>query len=144
VELADRVGSDFTRGVAEVTLASAQSAAGDREAAAATYRDLIEHWLRSGTWTQQWTTLRNAAALLETSDPATALTIICAAEVDPFSPALTSSAQKECERLRSRLARRLGADEAGTITQAAAHTSCTELAARTREGLSQLITADPG
>ena len=33
--------------------------------ALAGYRDLIDHWKRIGAWTQQWTTLRNAADLFD-------------------------------------------------------------------------------
>jgi len=119
VELADAVGSDFTRGVAQVTLASTRAEAGDLAAAAELYHRLIEHWLKTGSWTQQWTTLRNAAAMLETQAPETALSIIVAADLDPFSPSMSADAHDECARLRARIVDALGDERAAaTISQA--------------------------
>ena len=104
VDLAGSVGSDFIAGVAEVTLATSKAEAGDVIGAARAYRSLIERWLKSGSWTQQWTTLRNTAALLEDADPLTALALIEGAELDPFSPALNPRSTQAFRSLRDRLA----------------------------------------
>jgi hypothetical protein len=138
VELADAVDSDFTRGVAQVTLATARAAGGDVAGAADLYHQLVEHWLKTGSWTQQWTTLRNAAALLEPYSPATALTIVVAAELDPFSPALSAAAHEECEQLRRRLLDALGEERAAVTISRAETMPRTDLAQRARDALEPL------
>jgi hypothetical protein len=55
----------FIQGIASVGLVAVQAASGQVREALAGYRDLIDHWQRIGAWTQQWTTLRNAADLFE-------------------------------------------------------------------------------
>jgi hypothetical protein len=141
VELAQSVGADFIAGVAEVTLASSKAEAGDVTGAARAYRSLIERWLKSGSWTQQWTTLRNTAALLEDADPLTALALIEGAELDPFSPALNPRAAQDCRRLRDRLAASVGADAVDAIVSAAPRTPRTELAERARRALGAIAAA---
>jgi predicted ATPase/DNA-binding winged helix-turn-helix (wHTH) protein len=144
VELADAVGSEFTRGVAQVTLASTRADAGDLAGAADLYHQLIEHWLKTGSWTQQWTTLRNAAALLEAHAPETALAIIIAAHLDPFSPSMSPSAHEECERLRARLVDALGDERAPATVSQAETMPRMEVARRAREALEPLITDGAG
>jgi hypothetical protein len=138
VTLAASVDSDFVVGVAQVTLASTKAGTGDVAGAARTYHDLIEHWLRSGTWTQQWTTLRNSAALLEPVAPETALALIAGAESDRFSPALGPRAAYELGRLRARLTASLG-DAAAAVEAEAHQASRTELAERARLALRPLM-----
>jgi predicted ATPase/class 3 adenylate cyclase len=53
------------QGIASVGLVAVHAASGQVREALAGYRDLIEHWRRIGAWTQQWTTLRNAADLFD-------------------------------------------------------------------------------
>jgi hypothetical protein len=108
IAAADSVDASFIRGVAMVTLASIHAARGDRRSAAARYEELVRHWLRSGSWTQQWTTLRNVAALIEDEYPETALEILEGADADPLSSsALVGPAAAEAEarirRLRERV-----------------------------------------
>ena len=55
----------FIQGIASVGLVAVQAASGQVREALAGYRDLIDHWQRIGAWTQQWTTLRNAADLFD-------------------------------------------------------------------------------
>jgi predicted ATPase len=62
------VGATFIAGIASVGLVSAQAAAGDTADALTGYRDLLDLWERTGAWTQQWTTIRNLASLLERLD----------------------------------------------------------------------------
>ena len=47
---------------------SVQAASGDIRAALGGYGELIDYWERTGAWTQQWTTLRNLADLLDQLD----------------------------------------------------------------------------
>jgi hypothetical protein len=139
VETAGTVGSDFTRGVAQVTLATSQAASGDETGAAITYHHLIDHWLRSGSWTQQWTTLRNAAVLLESQAPGVVLTIVLAAELDPFSPALSPDAQLEIDALRHRVTTELDADLVAEISERAGTIARLDVAQLTRTTLEKLI-----
>ncbi|MEO1055774.1 MAG: hypothetical protein AAFY28_02540, partial [Actinomycetota bacterium] len=87
IESAHALDAPFIEGVATVTLASQYTAMGDVEQAAAKYSDLIGLWLRSGSWTQLWTTLRQASELLAEQHPRTALAILRAAEADHTSSA---------------------------------------------------------
>ncbi|HET7762151.1 MAG TPA: winged helix-turn-helix domain-containing protein [Phycicoccus sp.] len=108
IAAATSVDASFIRGVAMVTLASLHTARGDRRAAAASYEELVRHWLRSGSWTQQWTTLRNVAVLLEEDHPETALDILLGAAADPLSPsAVVGPAAEDEEALRRRLLARV-------------------------------------
>ncbi|HEX6917024.1 MAG TPA: hypothetical protein VF140_03030, partial [Phycicoccus sp.] len=60
------------------------------------------------SWTQQWTTLRNVAVLLEEDHPETALDILLGAAADPLSPsAVVGPAAEEEEALRRRLLARV-------------------------------------
>ena len=65
IALAATADTAIIQGVASVGLVSVQAASGQVREALAGYRDLIEHWQRIGAWTQQWTTLRNAADLFD-------------------------------------------------------------------------------
>ena len=58
-------GATFIHNVAAVGLVSVQAAAGEVPTALNGYRELIDHWERTGGWIQQWTTLRNLADLLD-------------------------------------------------------------------------------
>jgi predicted ATPase len=109
IERARTVDATFTVGVAGVTRASAQAARGDIAAAAQSYADLIHHWLRSGSWTQQWTTLRHVAELIKDSDPLTALSILRAAQSDQFSPPmLIDGSAERLSELQTSLEQRVG------------------------------------
>ncbi|MEO1057985.1 MAG: winged helix-turn-helix domain-containing protein, partial [Actinomycetota bacterium] len=112
VDVARRAGLLFSLGIAQVPLVTILEADGDTAAAAAGYRDLIELFLRSGTWTQVWTTLRNAARLLAVDDPATALLVCRAALDDPRAPALDATAKAECDTLIAATTAALGSDAA--------------------------------
>ena len=68
LELSELSGATFLHGVAAVGLVSVQAAAGETEAALRGYGELIDYWERTGGWTQQWTTLRNLADLLDRLD----------------------------------------------------------------------------
>ncbi|MEM9514764.1 MAG: winged helix-turn-helix domain-containing protein [Actinomycetota bacterium] len=97
------VESSFVAGVAMVTLASVYVADGDIDRANATYEELIRHWLRSGSWTQLWTTLRNVAELIADSHPATSWEILIAADDDANSPAVDEETRQRLDELIARL-----------------------------------------
>jgi len=104
ISLGETVDATFIVGVAKVTLAGVLAARGDVDGAARTYHGLIEHWLRSGSWTQLWTTLRHIAELLAERAPETALLILRAAADDPGSPsALAPDAAETYARLEREL-----------------------------------------
>jgi tetratricopeptide (TPR) repeat protein len=65
IALSGMADTAITRGIASVGLVAVQAASGQVQEALAGYRDLIDHWQRIGAWTQQWTTLRNAADLFD-------------------------------------------------------------------------------
>ncbi|MFW5933868.1 MAG: ATP-binding protein, partial [Actinomycetota bacterium] len=54
----------FVHGVAQLTLASLRARHHEPGDTLPLFADLLEHWHRSGSWTQQWTTLRNLVDLL--------------------------------------------------------------------------------
>ena len=65
IALAGTADTAIIQGIASVGLVAVQAASGQVREALAGYRDLIDHWQRIGAWTQQWTTLRNAADLFD-------------------------------------------------------------------------------
>lgn len=66
IALASSVGSSFVASISRVGLASALAANGEHRRAIDEFDTVIRYWRRTGNWTQQWTTLRNVAELLET------------------------------------------------------------------------------
>lgn len=76
----------FVDGVARVTSASLRARHGEPLDALPVFADLVGHWRRSGSWQQQWTTLRNLAELLVqvgAEDAAVAMTSsVCAHQAD--------------------------------------------------------------
>lgn len=120
VDVARQNGLLFSLGIAQVPLVTILEADGDTAAAAAGYRDLIELFLRSGTWTQVWTTLRHAARLLSVDDPATALLVCRAALNDPRAPALDAAAKAECDALIATTTAALGNGDADQVERRAA------------------------
>jgi tetratricopeptide (TPR) repeat protein len=88
IGLARRAGSTFVEGIAMVGLAALRGRSGQRAAALEMYEQLVRYWQKTGNWTQQWTTLRNLAALLAASgDPATAAVIMASAAAAPEAAA---------------------------------------------------------
>jgi predicted ATPase/class 3 adenylate cyclase len=65
ITLSGTADTAIIHGIASVGLVAVQAASGQVREALAGYRDLIDHWQRIGAWTQQWTTLRNAADLFD-------------------------------------------------------------------------------
>ena len=125
-----------------VTLASSRAAAGDRVGAARIYRDLIRRWLRTGTWTQQWTTLRNAAELLIGVDDATVVQIWAAAHADPVAAALDEPPPTASVELHATLVDRLGAAAVADLEAAGRTIDRAILANRAAASLAQLASPD--
>jgi predicted ATPase/DNA-binding SARP family transcriptional activator/predicted negative regulator of RcsB-dependent stress response len=65
IERARRLDATFLEGIAEVGLVTVLAADGRVSEALEGYAALLDRWERSGSWTQQWTTIRNLADLLE-------------------------------------------------------------------------------
>jgi predicted ATPase/class 3 adenylate cyclase len=65
IALSGTADTAIIQGIASVGLVAVQAASGQVREALAGYRELIDHWQRIGAWTQQWTTLRNAADLFD-------------------------------------------------------------------------------
>jgi predicted ATPase/class 3 adenylate cyclase len=65
IALSETADTAIIQGIASVGLVAVQAASGQVREALAGYRQLIDHWQRIGAWTQQWTTLRNAADLFD-------------------------------------------------------------------------------
>jgi ATP/maltotriose-dependent transcriptional regulator MalT len=107
---ARRLGCVFILGVAMVTRASHRARDGEIAAAAENYTELIDIWLRSGSWAQMWTTLRNVAELLVGRDDETAVRLWAAADVAPHASLLTGDPRQRCDRLRDEIVGRHGAD----------------------------------
>lgn len=103
VDLASEVRASFIIGVAGVTLCTNAAAAGQIESASRRSAELIDHWLRSGTWTQLWTTLRHAASLLAEHAPALALHVLDMADTDPLAPEMEPATRAEFDVLGERL-----------------------------------------
>lgn len=119
VAVAREHGLLYTLGMAQTSLVTITEADGDHDEAAAGYRELLELFLRSGTWTHVWTTLRNAARVLLTEAPATALLITCAAAHAPSAPALDEDAQAATDELEQAASAALGDLEADRIRRRA-------------------------
>ncbi|HEU4490832.1 MAG TPA: hypothetical protein VFR74_08170 [Jiangellales bacterium] len=100
VDLARLSGASFVEQVAGLTLATSAARAGDVEGAVESYRAAVDHWRRTGSWTQQWTTLRNVAALLAGEGlTEQALTLVVAADAAPDASALAPGAAAAQARL---------------------------------------------
>ena len=142
IALCQASGARFIAGVAGVTLASSRAAAGDRVGAAGIYCDLIGRWLRTGTWTQQWTTLRNAAELLIGIDDATVVQVWAAAHEDPVAAALDRAATTRERDLHATIVDRLGAVAVAELEAAGRTIDRAVLANRTAAQLGRLVQAD--
>jgi predicted ATPase/DNA-binding SARP family transcriptional activator len=114
------VGASFVESVATVGLLTVWSRAGRRQEARRGYRGLVEHWRRTGSWTQQWTTLRNLARELADDRPAEALALLEAADAAPEASALVGAAIAEHQALRDGLIAVVGPDAASISARARA------------------------
>ena len=87
LDLARSVGSTFVDGIASVGRLTQIAKTGDTHQALGGYRELIDYWERTGSWVQQWTTLRNVADLLQQEDEPDVATFLRAAAANaPDAP----------------------------------------------------------
>lgn len=87
--IARRTGATFLGSIASVSIVSVHAASGRVDEALAGYSALMDYWERTGSWTQQWTTLRNLADLLDrVGDADTAQLIRTAAAAAPEAAGL--------------------------------------------------------
>jgi tetratricopeptide (TPR) repeat protein len=86
IAVAGATGASFLVGVAEVGLVSALVATGRARDALTGYEALIGRWERSGSWVQQWTTLRNLAGVLDATGQSDAAGRLRAFAADPPGP----------------------------------------------------------
>lgn len=63
-DLAHDANAWFVTGVAQLTLASLRARHHEPRSTLPLFSELLDHWHRSGSWTQLWTTLRNLVELL--------------------------------------------------------------------------------
>jgi predicted ATPase/DNA-binding SARP family transcriptional activator len=120
IELAGLVGATFVSGVATVGLAAAATRLGDAASALARFPAVIRHWHRTGMWVQQWSTLRNLAALLiELGRDAPAAVLLAAAEHDEGAAAVTGDGAARLDELRHTLEVHLGVEELGELSRSA-------------------------
>lgn len=91
-------GAEFITGIASVGLVTTLAGRGAIGEALDGYAGLIDYWERAGGWTQQWTTLRNLADLLDRlHDSETASRLRAAADAAPESSAAAPSAMAGAE-----------------------------------------------
>ena len=96
-------------GIASVGLVRLWTSTGQIDQALHGFRWLLEHWRRTGSWIQQWTTLRNLAYLLiDVGDHHTAALLLAAADEAAESSAVAGD--PVLEQAWATLADRLGAE----------------------------------
>jgi tetratricopeptide (TPR) repeat protein len=138
ISLAQQVGTEFIEGVATVTLVSSRAREQHGATAATGFAELIELWLRTGSWTQLWTTLHNVAEFLVGKDDATALLLLEAARADPDAPTLPEPARGVEIDLRDAIVVRLGTTRAAEISVGATTTERGAVAETALTALRQL------
>ena len=79
-------GVTFLVGVASVCLLTVQATTGREREALAGYRDVVDYFARTGSWTHLRVALRNLAELLDRLGDAEPATLILAAAAAPDAP----------------------------------------------------------
>lgn len=121
VDLARTSGATFVVATATLTLATVTARAGDLHGACAHFGEVIRYWQRTGSWTQQWTTLRNVAEVLaQLGDAEHAALLLLAAADDADAAALTGDDAARLGALRDALQARLDPAEFDRLRQRAA------------------------
>lgn len=120
IELSTLSGASFVAAIAAVTLASSAARRGDLAEAYARYPDVIRYWERTGSWTQQWTTLRNVGELLaRCGRDADAAVLLAAADADPDAAAVVGTDAARLAACRDAIIGRLGEAEVERLQRAA-------------------------
>jgi predicted ATPase/DNA-binding SARP family transcriptional activator len=139
VETSREVGATFVEGLAAVGLASAWAASGRTAAAAGGFSELLDRWQRAGSWTQLWTTARNAAALLaDHGNAELALTVLEAADRSPRAAALSQRARREVEAVQTSAATAVGPARAAGARARASGLATASLLEEVRTALATL------
>ncbi len=129
IDLARETRPTFVEGVASVALVSLWHRSKRTERAVDGYRSLIELWTRTGSWLQQWTTLRNVARLLaELDDPESSALLLAAADRAPDASAVTGEDGERLDRLRRDLLERLGDERCAQVEARTAAAPRSEIA----------------
>ncbi|HSK25661.1 MAG TPA: BTAD domain-containing putative transcriptional regulator [Jiangellales bacterium] len=145
IDLARRSGASFVEQVARLTLASVAAREGDVREAASAYAEVIHHWLRTGGWTQQWTTLRNVAMLLGGQGAEQdAYLLLMVADAAPDASAVAGSGAEPLLRATSNLRSALGPDLAARLTARAAETPRHEAVDLALTALARLVPLPAG
>ncbi len=109
IELAGRTGATFAHGIASVGLVSLLAREGEVAEALRGFRWLLGYFSRSGNWVQQWTAVRNVAALLaDQGEPAVAALLLRCADAAPEGAAIAADQRPAYDRLHAELERSLG------------------------------------
>jgi predicted ATPase/DNA-binding SARP family transcriptional activator len=110
-ELARSAEAWFVDGVARLTAASLRARHGDPYEALPVFADLVDHWRRSGSWPQQWTTLRNLAELLvRVGAEESAVAVASAVRVQQSDSSVFGTESVRLDRAMATARRRLGSD----------------------------------
>lgn len=106
LELAEGVDARFVFGIAGLSAATMNA----RTARALElYALLVDHWLRAGVWTQQWTTLRTLVALLaEVGEAGTGATLLAAIEAATTAAPVYGADARRLDEATGHLRRVLG------------------------------------
>jgi predicted ATPase/DNA-binding SARP family transcriptional activator len=117
IDLARPVGSVFIQGLAEVGIAAAALRIGDRVTAIRLLPDIVRGWQQSGSWFQQWTTLRTLAALLSELDADDhAAVLLGAVDAASDAPAIGAAEAAAYTARRRKLEIRLGTSRFAEMT----------------------------
>ncbi len=118
----------FIEGIALVGLASIQTVTGRTTDALTSYAALIQRWRRAGSWTQQWTTLRNLAETIAVvDDHTTALTLILAAGSARAAPSLTPDVATRLDALVTECEQRLSPRDINQIRDLVTNASAPDI-----------------
>jgi tetratricopeptide (TPR) repeat protein len=131
IDLARSVRSTFVEGIAAVGRLSQMVKTGGALRALAGYRDLVDYWERTGSWVQQWTTLRNVADLLHQADEPDAATFLrAAAAAAPDAPPVPTAADPSSSASDERRSE---------LVSEATHASRSRVLAVAREAIDRLL-----
>ena len=139
IQLSTRSGASFVTALATLTLASSAARTGELVQACSSYLEVIRYWERTGSWTQQWTTLRNVAELLTRCGRySDAAVLLAAADSDPDASAVVGTERTRLLACRDLVIRKLGDAEAERLGGAATGMSRAEVVQRALDSVRAL------
>lgn len=141
VQEARLIGDRFLTGVALVSAASIRARYGDPQHAVPAFREVVEHWQQLGNWTQQWTTFRSVADLVERLDDGRSAALVLGAVRNARrTGAIFGADAARLDDLERRLAERLGPHELDGLMSRGARLSDGEALQVVRAALERLDT----